>query len=312
MRAIITGGTGFIGRSLCAELLEGGHEVVVLSRSPEKVARVFGRGVIGLRWNGADASGWAHMINADTALVNLAGENIAGRWTRAKMRSIRESRLEAGKSVMHALELAQEKPAVLVQASAVGYYGGSRDLESDAAGVDESSPAGSGFLAEVARAWEDSTRGAEDMGVRRVVIRTGMVLGPGGALGMMLTPFRLGLGGRIGSGRQPMSWIQLQDEVRAIRFLMECGQCSGPYNLVSPQVVSNAAFTRALGRALHRPAVLPVPAFALRLLWGSMADEVLLSGQNAPPDRLQDEGFVFRHAELGPALDFTLKQLRSA
>lgn len=309
MRIIVTGGTGFIGRSLCQELVRADHEVVVLSRSPEKVARVFGRGVIGLRWNGTDTSEWEHMIHADTALVNLAGENIAGRWSAAKMRSIRTSRVEAGEAIMNALRQASHPPAVLVQGSAVGYYGSMPLVPGEEA--DESAPAGETFLAQVARDWEASTREAEDMGVRRVVVRTAMVLGPGGALEMMLTPFRLGLGGRLGPGSQPMSWIHRDDEVGAIRHLLECEDCSGAYNLCAPLPVSNAEFTRVLAAALHRPAVLPVPGFALRLLWGRMADEILLSGQSCVPSRLQQSGFEFRHPDLAEALKTSLETSRS-
>jgi hypothetical protein len=235
-------------------------------------------------------------------LVNLAGENIAdGRWTEDKKHSILTSRLNAGAAVMDALRLAKEAgagmPAVLIQASAVGYYG-PRGPEP----VTEDEPCGTGFLAEVAKRWEDSTSGAEALGVRRAVIRTSMVLGQGGALSKMLPPFRLGLGGPLGSGKQMVPWIHLADEVGAIVHLLTQPECSGAFNLVAPEVVDSRGFARALGHALGRPAFLPAPGLALRLLLGQMAQEVLLSGVRAVPSRLLASGYTFRFPGLAQAL----------
>jgi hypothetical protein len=295
MRAIIAGGTGFIGQALVGELRGAGWEIVVLSRSPGKVAEVFGSGVIGMRWEGGD---WVSLLGPDTVIVNLAGENIAaGRWTRAVKERILSSRVDAGRALVRAVREAGVQPGAFVQASAVGYYG-PRGNEP----IDETAESGTGFLAEVCRAWEASSAGIEAMGVRRVVVRTGMVLGHGGALARMLPPFRYFVGGPPGTGFQGASWIHLADEAGAIRFLMENPQARGPYNLTAPHPVRFRRFARILGQTLSRPYRLNVPAFALRLLFGEMADEVLLSGQLALPGRLLEAGYVFRFPELEGAL----------
>ncbi|WP_285905987.1 TIGR01777 family oxidoreductase [Pseudodesulfovibrio pelocollis] len=305
MRAVIAGGTGFIGQALVAELRGAGWEIVVLSRSPAKVAEVFGHGVIGMRWDG---SGWLELLGPDTAVVNLAGENIAaGRWTAEVKRRILESRVNAGRALVKAVAEAPAKPGVFVQASAVGYYG-PRGTEP----LDEGEGAGNGYLAEVCRAWEASTAEVEAMGVRRVIVRTGMVLGNGGALARMLPPFRYFVGGPPGSGMQGVSWIHLDDEVRAIRFLMENPVARGAYNLTAPAPVRFRRFARILGQTLGRPYRLKAPAFALRLLFGEMADEVLLSGQLALPTRLVEAGYEFRHPDLEGALADLLGKGRAA
>lgn len=306
MRILILGGTGFIGKELCARLVRAGHEVVVPSRRPEKVAASLGKaapGVVGAPFDGKTGEGWAHLLGPGSAMVNLAGENIGdGRWTEAKKRAILGSRLDAGAAVMDALRRAGQAgrglPEALVQASAVGYYG-ARGLEE----ISEEEPPGSGFLAEVAARWEDSTRGAEALGVRRCVARTSMVLGRGGALAKMLPVFRWGLGGPLGSGRQPVPWIHLEDEAGAIQFLLENAACSGPYNLAAPEGADSRSFARALGRVLGRPAFLPAPGLALRLILGQMAEEVLLSGARAVPARLVAAGFRFRRPTLQGALE---------
>ena len=306
MRTIILGGTGFIGQALARLLCGQGHEVVVPSRRPEKVSALFGalfgggpaRKIVGAPFDGQTGAGWAGLITPDTAIVNLAGENIAdGRWTPDKKRRILESRLDAGAAVMDAIRQAGVLPAVLVQASAVGYYG-ARGAE----GVGEDAPPGANFLARVASRWEASTLEAEALGVRRVVVRTSMVLGRGGALAKMLPPFRLGLGGPLGAGTQMVPWIHLDDEAGAIAFLIQTPGLSGPFNLAAPEAVDSRGFARALGRALKRPAFLPVPGFALRLLLGQMAEEVLLSGVRAEPTRLLAAGYRFRRPRLAAAL----------
>jgi len=303
MRTIVLGGTGFIGKAL-ARLLEGqGHEVVVPSRNPARVSAALGLGAPGARiiaapFDGVSGAGWAEFITPDTAIVNLAGENIAdGSWTPDKKRRILESRLDAGAAVMDAIRQSGALPAVLVQASAVGFYG-ARGTEP----VGEDTPAGANFLAQVAGRWEASTLEAEVLGVRRVVVRTSMVLGRGGALAKMLPPFRLGLGGPLGAGTQMVPWIHLDDEAGAIAFLMATPGLSGPFNLAAPEAVDSRGFARALGRALGRPAFLPAPGFALRLLLGQMAEEVLLSGVRAEPTRLLAAGYRFRHPGLAGAL----------
>lgn len=302
MRIIILGGTGFIGSRLARRLAAQGHGVVVPSRRPEKVPASLGPGVEGAPFDGRTGQGWAQFIDADTAIVNLAGENIAaGRWTDEVKGRIRQSRLSAGAAVMDAISRAVHAPAVLAQASAVGYYG-PRGAEP----VGEQEPPGNNFLAGVAVEWENSTKAAEALGVRRVVLRTSMVLGPGGALEKMLPPFRLGLGGPLGAGTQMVPFIHVDDEVRAIEHLLLTPGLSGPFNLAAPQAVDSRGFARALGRALGRPAFLPAPAFALRLLLGQMAEEVLLSGVNASAARLLASGFEFAYPDLPSALEAAL------
>ena len=306
MRVIITGGTGLIGRALVADLLRDGHEVIVLSRRPDAYRERMPAGACLERWDGHTAAGWGHLVEGADAVINLAGENIAaGRWTAERKQRIRESRVNAGRAVTEAITAASHKPRVLVQASAVGYYGPRGDEE-----VDEDTPPGDDFLGRVAVEWEASTAAVEEQGVRRVVIRTGIVLTPeGGALGRMLLPFRLGLGGPFGSGRQWFPWIHIADEVGAIRFLIENEATRGPYNLTAPNPVRQKEFARALGRALRRPAFLPVPAFALRLLFGEMAD-ALLTGQRAIPRRLLEAGYTFRFPTLETALRNLLQSAR--
>lgn len=297
MRVLITGGTGLIGRALVAELTRSGHELKVLSRTP---ARVTFRepGVRLIHWDGRTPTGWeTALANAD-AVINLAGESIAaGRWTAVRKFRIEHSRVAAGAALTAAIAAAQVKPRILVQASAVGLYGPHGDEP-----LDETALPGADFLSRVAVAWEASTAPVEALGVRRVIIRLGVVLSPqGGALPRMALPFRLFVGGPLGHGRQRFPWIHIEDVVGAIHFLLEREDAQGVFNLTAPAPPTNAEFARALGRALKRPSWLPAPAFALRLLFGEMAT-VLLDGQNALPRRLQALGYDFRYGELEPAL----------
>jgi len=295
LRAIIAGGTGFIGKALVQELKDHGWEIIILSRNPGKVAAAFDQGVIGMPWNNG---GWSDMLGPDTVVVNLAGENIAsGRWTKARKQRILDSRIQSGQRLVRAIKNTGIAPGVLIQASAVGYYGPCGNTP-----VDEYAELGSGFLAEVTRQWESSTEEVEAMGTRRCLIRTGMVLGNGGALSKMLTPYKFFLGGPPGNGSQGVSWIHLEDEARAIRFLMENPETSGPYNLTAPQPVNARKFAKALGKTLRRPYKTPVPPFALRLLFGEMADEILLSGQFVRPERLTKAGFEFHFPSIDQAL----------
>jgi len=301
MRVIITGGTGLIGRALVADLTKDDHETIVLSRRPERAAGLPAE-VRVERWDAQTAEGWGSLADGADALVNLAGENIAGRWTASRKRRIRESRLNAGRAVVQAVELAGVKPRVVVQASGAGYYGPRGDEE-----VVEEEPPGSDFLGQLAIEWEASTAPVERMGVRRAVIRSGAVLSTeGGAFPPMLLQSRLFLGGPLGSGRQWLPWIHIADEVRAIRFLIENERAQGPFNLVAPYPLTSVEFNRALGRVMRRPAFMPVPAFALRLLAGEMST-VLLDGQRAIPRRLLDLGFAFRFPKAEEALRDLLK-----
>ncbi len=300
-RIVVAGGGGFIGRALCSVLLGAGYRVSVLTRGP---AREGPNGLSFVTWDGVSPRGWEDQADGALALVNLAGENVAGgRWTAARRRAILESRVLAGRAMAQAVERAAQKPKVLVQASAVGYYGDTGD-----ALVDETRPGGQGFLAEVCRQWEASSRAVEDMGVRRVVVRTGLVLGRGGGmLERVLTPFRLFLGGPLGGGRQGFSWIHLEDEVRAIRFLLEDERATGPFNLTAPGSVTNLEFCRELGRVLSRPCALPAPGALLELVLGDMGRELLLWGCRALPRRLLELGFAFTYPELGGALRALLR-----
>jgi len=297
VRVIITGGSGLIGRALAAQLAHDGHEVIVLSRAPERITPL-PLAVRATQWDARTANGWEDLADGADAIVNLAGENLAaGRWTAERKRRIRESRINAGHAVVQAVEAARQKPRVVVQASAVGYYGPRGDEE-----VTEEASAGDDFLAQVCMAWEESTRPVEAMGVRRVIIRTGVVLSAaGGALPRMVLPFKLFVGGPLGNGRQWFPWIHITDQVSAIRFLIEQEGARGPFNLTAPHPLTNGEFCRILGRVLRRPAIMPTPAFALRLLFGEMAT-VLLDGQRAVPKRLLDMGFSFRFPEAEAAL----------
>jgi uncharacterized protein (TIGR01777 family) len=298
-RIIITGATGFIGRALCKKVLEGGYEVVALSRNPKRGSESLPPQVKIVNWDARTAEGWADFADGAYAIINLAGENIgSGRWTRKKKRGILESRLNAGKAVVEAVEKAGYKPKVVIQASGIGYYGDSGDEI-----LEESSLPGSGFLSDVAGKWEPSTKGVESAGVRHVIIRTGVVLGAeGGFLSRVILPFRLFVGGRLGSGHQWIPWIHIEDEVAAIVFLMEEKKLQGVFNLTAPNPLTSKEFFNLLGKAMRRPSWLPIPGFALRLFLGEMAKELILSGQRAMPKRLLEAGYEFVYPEAQLAL----------
>jgi hypothetical protein len=302
LRVIITGGAGLIGRALSADLMNAGYEVVLLSRNPDRVMGLPPT-VRAVRWDGQTATGWGELSDGAAAIVNLAGENLAGegffpsRWTAERKQRILQSRLLAGAAVVEAVRGAATKPGVVVQSSAVGYYGPLGDEI-----VTEAKAPGRDFGAHVCETWEPSTATVEAWGVRRAIIRTGVVLSrSGGALTRLALPFRFFAGGRIGGGRQWVSWIHIADEVAAIRFLVENPEASGAFNLTAPQPLRNADLARAIGRAMRRPSWLPLPGFAFRLAFGEVAS-VLLEGQRAIPQRLLDLGFRFRFAEAEPAL----------
>jgi uncharacterized protein (TIGR01777 family) len=297
MRIVITGGTGLIGNALAREMGSAGHEVVVLTRDPAR-SGTLPPGTRAVRWDGRTAGDWAKLLDGDTVIVHLAGDAIAvGRWTDEKKRRIRESRVESGRAVLEGVRQAKSKPRALLQGSAVGYYGDAGDQV-----VTESHPPGDDFLARVCVEWEASTAEVASFGVRRPLLRTGIVLSSqGGALPRMALPFRMLAGGPLGNGRQWLPWIHEIDEVGAIRFLIEREDADGPFNLTAPAPLTNRDFSRALGEALHRPSFAPAPGFALRLLLGEMAD-ALLHGQRAVPRRLLDLGYVFHYPEALGAL----------
>ena len=298
MRILIAGGTGLIGTALVKSLRDNGNEVIILTRSPQQAGDRVASGVRLEKWDGRSTDGWGPLVEEVDAIVNLAGEGVAdGRWTAARKRRIRESRVEAGQALVAAVAEASAKPGVLIQSSAVGYYGPCADEI-----LTEEAAAGSDFLAEVCVEWEASTAEVEGMGLRRPVIRTGVVLsGEGGAFPRMALPFRLFAGGPLGSGNQYFPWIHIDDEVAAIRFLLSSETASGPYNLTAPDPLRNRDFVRLLGRAMGRPAFVPTPSFALKAIFGEMST-VLLDGQRAVPARLQDAGFEYVYSDVENAL----------
>ncbi|MCA9954524.1 MAG: TIGR01777 family oxidoreductase [Anaerolineales bacterium] len=302
MRVIITGGTGLIGSALAKNLAADGHEVISLSRNPAK--HTFPQGVRGVEWDSKTAVGWGHLADGVDAIVNLAGAPIAGtglfpsRWTAERKRRIRQSRIDAGTAVTEAVAAATNKPKLIVQSSGIDYYG---NVPSDKV-ITETSPHGRGFLADVTVDWENSTAEVEAMGVRRVIIRTGIVLSmESGALPITVLPFKFFAGGPLGSGEQWWPWIHLDDEVRAIRFLLEDDSASGPYNLCTPNPLKNKDFAKKIGQVMNRPAFFPTPAFALKLGLGEIA-AIVLDGRRAIPQKLQSEGFEFKFPTAEAAL----------
>jgi uncharacterized protein (TIGR01777 family) len=292
MKIVVAGGTGFIGEPLVRKL-EARGEVVVLTRDPSRVRR--GRGVA---WDGKTTGDWTREVADADAVVNLAGENIAGgRWTDERKRRLVASRLDATGTLVAAMQKTPRQKRTFLSASAIGFYGDRGDET-----LDESATNGSGFLADLVVQWENAARTAETV-ARVVIVRLGVVLAKGGgALGKMELPFRLGAGGPIGSGGQWMSWVDRDDVVRLIDWSLGEERAQGIYNATAPEPVRNREFVAALGKALHRPAILPAPAFALRLAFGQMADETLLAGQRVLPARALAEGFEFTRPTLREAL----------
>ncbi|MBP7690723.1 MAG: TIGR01777 family oxidoreductase [Anaerolineales bacterium] len=313
MRVIITGGGGLIGRELVASLAVEGHEIIVLSRNPARVTDLPSRAQA-VAWDGRTAQGWGQWVDGAEAIVNLAGESIAGgdsipsillrgRWTAARKQAIERSRLNAGQAVVEAVRAAARKPAVVIQASAVGYYGSQGDSE-----LPEDKPAGRDFLAQICVAWENATAPVAALGVRHVVARTGVVLSrQGGVLPLLSFPYSLFAGGPLGSGRQWFPWIHMDDEIGALQKLLTSSSAQGAYNLCAPKPLTNEAFGKLIGRALRRPHWMPAPAFALRLALGEIADGLLLTSQRQIPKRLQQLGYKFRYPEAETALQDLLR-----
>jgi len=293
MHILVTGGTGLIGRQLCKALLSEGHELTVFSRSPASVPVKCGSGVHAM----ASFSEWHSGLTFD-AVINLAGEPIVdARWTARRKQVLWESRVAfTGELVKH-IAAAGHKPTVLLSGSAVGYYGNRGDVT-----LDEMAEAGTDFSAQLCKAWEDAARAAEQAGVRVCLLRTGLVLSKnGGLLGRMLLPFKLGLGTRLGDGRQWMSWVHIDDYVEMLLRLLHDAQAIGPYNMTAPQPVTNAEFTAALAKTLHRPAPFAVPALLLKPAMGERAC-LLLEGQKVLPGKMLAAGYRFQFASLDGAL----------
>jgi uncharacterized protein len=295
VRVAITGATGLVGGALSAFLREQGHQVTPVTRSLDSV----GHGERAVVWNPGRGVIEAGGLEGHDVVIHLAGESIAGVWTQGKKRRIRESRVQGTTLLARTLAGLQDRPRVLVSASGVGIYGAHPPERP----VDEETPPGSGFLADVGRVWEGSTAPASEAGIRVVHARLGNVLSPdGGMLATLLPVFRLGLAASFGSGRQMWPWIALADIPPAVMHILERPEMAGPVNLVAPDAVSNDEFTSTLARVLRRPALFSIPGFAARLAPGGMAEEILLSGARVLPKRLLDSGYPFRHPELEPAL----------
>jgi uncharacterized protein (TIGR01777 family) len=303
MKVIVTGATGLVGRALIRSLLSEGHNVTRLVRGG---AQAFSApGTRAVHWEPEKGSIDAKQLEGHDAAVHLAGESIAdGRWSDEKKKRIRESRVVGTRLFAETLASLKEKPKVLVSSSAIGFYG-SRGGEV----LREESASGEDFLSEVCREWEKATLAASQAGIRVVHLRIGVVLSAdGGALQKMLTPFKLGVGGRIGGGQQYMSWITLDDLVGVIKRALADEQLRGPVNAVAPNAVTNEEFTKTLGHALGRPTIFPMPAFAARLAFGEMADALLLSSARVEPARLNETGHEFKHPTLEGALRHVLKK----
>lgn len=300
MHILLTGGTGLIGRQLCSHWLAQGYRLSVWSRRPEQVASLCGAAVRGV----------AHLQELDEpvdAVINLAGAPIADRpWTHKRKALLWSSRINLTETLLAWLDGLERKPAVLISGSAVGWYGdaGEREL------TEASGPVQDDFPSQLCIAWEETAQRAEAFGIRVVLVRTGLVLAAqGGFLSRLLLPFKLGLGGPIGNGRQWMPWVHIEDQIALIDFLLHKEDASGPYNACAPRPVRNLEFAKTLGQVLHRPAFMPLPAFVLKLGLGELSG-LLLGGQKALPERLLEAGFTFRFTELHAALDDVSSRLK--
>jgi len=297
MKVLITGASGLIGKALRKSFSAKGYDLLLASRKePNDEQHV--------QWSIEDGFADPEKLEGIDAVVHLAGETVSGlRWTDEKKKAIRDSRVLGTRNVVDTISKLKQKPKVLVAASAIGFYGERGDEE-----VTESSVGGDNFLAEVGKAWETESRRAEDAGIRTVLLRTGIVLSKdGGALATMLTPFKLGVGGVVGSGKQWMSWISLDDEIAVINFAIENENLRGAINAVSPHPVTNEEFTKTLGEVLYRPTFLPLPEFAVSMIFGEMGDALLLASTKVLPNRLEEAGFEFKYPDLKAAIGHAVK-----
>lgn len=301
MRIIITGGSGLLGRELTTQLSAAGHEVIILSRTPHKVNRL-PENARAEKWDAHTAAGWGHLADGAEAIINFAGANIGEkRWTEERKKEILQSRVQAGQAVVAAVQAATTKPKVVIQASAIGYYGDRGDEP-----LPETAAAGDNFLAHVCLAWEQAIKPIAAQ-VRLVIIRSGVVLTTeDGALKQLMLPFKLFAGGPLGSGKQWFPWIHIDDEIAAILYLLKNREGEGVYNLTSPRIMTNANFAKTLGKVMGRPAVMPTPAFAIRLALGEMAS-LVLDSQRVIPTRLQASDFTFQYPDAENALNDIIK-----
>jgi uncharacterized protein len=299
MRILITGASGLIGKALQKSFKTKGYEMLLASRKEPKHDNE-------IQWN--PDSGFADedlpRLEGLVAVVHLAGENIAGlRWTDEKKKAIRDSRVHGTRTMIEGFARLEQKPDVFISASATGFYGDRGDQE-----MTETSPAGDTFLSEVCKEWESESRRAEDMGIRTVLLRNGIVLSKdGGALATMMTPFKFGVGGVIGSGKQWMSWVSLDDVVDVVNFAIENEKVRGAINVTSPKPVTNEEFTKTLGEVLYRPTFLPLPEFAVNLVFGEMGDALLVDSTRVLPKRLLENGYKFKYPDLKSALEHAVK-----
>jgi len=308
MRIVITGATGFIGKALCRALHKD-YELVALSRNPDKAATSLSGQAAAVRWDAKTPDSFQQALEGTLAVINLAGENIgSGFWTKSKKAAILQSRLNAAEAIVAAIEHVQKKPALVVHASALGYYGNRSDEI-----LSEVSSPGTGFLADVCQQTERTIKLVENLGVRLAIVRLGVVLGAdGGLISRLLTPFRFFLGCRLGTAKQWFAWIHIDDVVKAIRFVVENIDLQGVFNLTSPNPVQAKEFYSSLGKAMHRPVLFSVPAFVLKLLPGDMATELFLASQRAIPQKLLHAGYEFSYPDLISALQDVIKKSSSS
>ena len=297
MKILVTGATGLIGVALQKSLREKGHDLLLASRKEPKDSSY-------IQWDLENGFADPERLEGIEAVIHLAGESISAlRWTDEKKKAIRDSRVLGTRNIVDTISELKERPSVLVAASAIGFYGDRGDEE-----MVETSKPGKTFLAEVCREWEVESRRAEDSGVRTVLLRTGIVLSKdGGALGTMLTPFKLGLGGVVGGGKQWMSWISLDDHIAVINYVLENESVRGAVNSVSPNPVTNEEFTKVMGEVLYRPTFIPLPEFAVHLAFGEMGEALLLDSIRVMPKRLEDAGFEFKFRDLKKAIENAVK-----
>jgi len=299
MKIVVAGGSGFLGKALLKKLSQAGNSVILLTRNPDAVAPTIPPSIQIAPWDASTIGHWATSIDGADAVINLTGESIGGkRWTTKQKEVLLSSRIDSTKAIVEAIRQASKKPNVLVNQSAVGYYGNVPEVD-----VEEDHPPGNDYLSYVARKWEEEARKAESLGVRVVLPRTGVVLDSrGGALPRLLLPFNLYIGGPLGSGKQWFPWIHLEDEITALVYAIENEKLAGPVNLAAPGHVTMKQFCSALGNAMHRPSWAPVPGFMLRILLGEMAGSLLLGGQKVIPEKLLETGYKFRFPKLDEAL----------
>jgi uncharacterized protein len=297
MKIIISGATGLVGTALTRALRDEGHSVARLVRTGS--AAVAGD----IQWNPANSKVDLAALEGADAIVNLNGASIGGgRWTPERKKLLRTSRVETTRFLVDSMSRLRQKPRAFVSASAIGFYGSRGDEV-----LTEASASGTDFLSELSLEWEQEAERAESFGIRAAILRFGIILSShGGALPRMLTPFKMGVGGHLGDGKQWMSWIALDDVIGIIRWAIADSQVKGPVNVVAPDPVQNSEFTRVLAKVLHRPAIFPAPAFALRLMLGEMADALLLGSQRVRPERLIESGYKFQFDRLEPALGAAL------